>query len=136
MSNEKNPALINRNRATDIFRIVVALLLTFHGIIRLYAGTVNGFGEFLNEKGFLIGKTIAWSVTLFEILGGITLATGYFRKWIASFFILELLMGIILVHAQNGWFVVGYSQNGVEYNVLLIASLLLIASTDVKLRSR
>jgi putative oxidoreductase len=118
----------------DLFRIVVALLLTFHGIIRLYAGTVNGFGEFLNEKGFLIGKTIAWFLTIFEILGGISMAAGFFRKWIAAVFIVELLMGIILVHAQNGWFVVGYSQNGVEYSILLIASLLLIASTDIKQR--
>ena len=112
-----------------IFRIVVALLLVAHGVMRLSAGTVNGFGEFLNSKGFLIGPAIAWFITLFEIVGGLILAAGYFVKWIAAVFIIEIAMGIILVHAKNGWFVVGAQLNGVEYSVLLIFSLLLIAAS-------
>ncbi len=112
-----------------IFRIVVALLLVAHGVMRLSAGTVNGFGEFLNSKGFLIGPAIAWFLTLFEIVGGLILAAGYFVKWIAAVFIIEIAMGIILVHAKNGWFVVGAQLNGVEYSVLLIFSLLLIAAS-------
>lgn len=31
-----------------------------------------------------------------------------------------LVMGIILVHFKEGWFVVGGGRNGVEYNLLLI----------------
>jgi putative oxidoreductase len=31
------------------------------------------------------------------------------------------LVGIVMVHAVNGWFVVGGGSNAVEYNVLLIA---------------
>ncbi|PJB57871.1 MAG: DoxX family protein, partial [Bacteroidetes bacterium CG_4_9_14_3_um_filter_41_19] len=73
-----------------------------HGAIRLYAGTVSGFGEFLNSKGFIIGMAIAWFLTFFEIIGGSLMAIGYFKKWIASGFILQLIIGIILVHAQNG----------------------------------
>jgi hypothetical protein len=34
--------------------------------------------------------------------------------------------GIALVHAPEGWFVVGLGRNGMEYSVLLISSLLLI----------
>ena len=33
-------------------------------------------------------------------------------------------MGIVLVHAPSGWFVVGGGRNGMEYSVLLIAVLL------------
>ena len=36
-------------------------------------------------------------------------------------------MGILLVHAPEGWFVVGAGRNGMEYSVLLIASLALVA---------
>lgn len=121
---------INASQMLIVFRIVVALLLVAHGIMRLSAGTVNGFGEFLNSKGFVIGPAIAWFLTLFEIAGGLTMAIGYFVKWIAAIFIIELAMGIILVHAQNGWFVVGHQSGGVEYSVLLIFSLLVIASTS------
>jgi len=103
-----------------------------HGLIRLYAGTVNGFGEFLNNKGFLIGPAIAWFLTIFEIIGGLTMAAGYFVKWIAAVFIIEHIMGIILVHAPNGWFVVGYQSGGAEYSVLIIFSLLVIATSGKK----
>ncbi len=37
-----------------------------------------------------------------------------------------MLMGIILVHAPNGWYVVGPGAGGVEFNVVLIASLLML----------
>ena len=105
-------------------------MLVAHGIMRLSAGTVNGFGGFLNSKGFMIGIAIAWFFTIFEIIGGLLMAAGYFVKWIAAVFMVEILMGIILVHAQHGWFVVGHSLNGVEFSVLLIFSLLLIAGSD------
>ncbi len=113
----------------NILRISVGLMLMAHGVIRVVVNTVSGFGEFLNAKGFFIGIIIAWGVTIFEIAGGLLLALGYYRKLICAGFILNLAMGILLVHIQNGWFVVGYSSGGAEYSVLLILCLLLIAST-------
>ena len=35
-----------------------------------------------------------------------------------------------MVHAPNGWFVVGAGRNGAEYSVLIIASLVAVALTD------
>jgi len=55
------------------------------------------------------------------------MAAGYFVRWIAAIFIIEHCFGIILVHAFNGWFVVGHQVGGVEYSVLIIFSLLVIA---------
>jgi len=121
---------ITQHVAINILRISTSLFLAAHGAIRLYAGTVSGFGEFLNSKGFIIGMAIAWFLTFFEIIGGSLMAIGYFKKWIASGFILQLIIGIILVHAQNGWFVVGYQSGGMEYSVLLIISLVLIAASN------
>lgn len=125
----KNFPFISLSQMLIVFRIAVALLLVAHGVMRLSAGTVNGFGDFLNSKGFIIGPAIAWFLTIFEIVGGLIMAAGYFVKWIAAIFIIEIAMGIILVHAKNGWFVVGHQLNGVEYSVLLIFSLLLIAAS-------
>ena len=116
--------------ALTLLRVMPGLLLAAHGCIRLYAGTVNGFGEFLNSKGFIIGSAIAWGVTFFEIVGGILMAAGYFTRLIAPVFIFQLVMGIILVHAVNGWFVVGYQSGGVEYSVLLITVLIVISARD------
>ena len=108
----------------------MAVFLIAHGIARTYLGTIGGFGEFLNSKGFLIGGALALGITIFEIVGGAAMALGYFVRWIAVVFIIELLMGIILVHAPNGWFVVGATLGGAEYSVMLIITLVVIAAHE------
>lgn len=113
-----------------ILRITVSLLMMAHGIMRSYADTVSDFGEFLNAKGFMIGGAIAWGITLFEIAGGALLALGFARKIISAGFATSLTMGILLVHMENGLFVVGHGTGGVEYSVLLVISFLLVASTE------
>ncbi|HMQ62505.1 MAG TPA: DoxX family protein [Flavilitoribacter sp.] len=122
------PFSLTPSQSLTLLRVAVSLYMVAHGCTRLYAGTVDGFGEFLGSKGIPLGHALAWVITFFEIAGGITLALGYFRKWINAVFILELLMGIILVHAPNGWFTVGYSSGGMEYSVLLILCFLATAA--------
>jgi putative oxidoreductase len=112
-----------------VFRVTVGLFLMAHGLMRLYVNSLHGFGEFLVSHGFPYGYALAWCVTLLDIVGGILLVLGIARKPVCIAFIIELIMGIILVHFRNGWFVVGHQSGGVEYSVLLILSLLLIAST-------
>ena len=119
---------ISQAVAVIVFRVIVAFILIMLGVMRLNEGSVNDFGEFLNGQGFPGGMVIAWFLTLFEIAGGLAMAFGYFVPWIAAIFMIEIVMGIILVHAQHGWFVVGHQLNGVEFSVLLIFSLLLIAA--------
>lgn len=116
----------------QILRIVVTLFMMAHGITRL---SINGpvhFGEFLESKGFPMGEALAWSITFFEILGGILLILGYQQRLICLLYILELFMGIVLVHFKNGWFVVGLTQGGIEYSVLLIICFLLVFLTAGK----
>ena len=40
---------------------------------------------------------------------------------VALLFVAQLAFGIELVHAPDGWFVVGGGRNGMEFSVLLIA---------------
>jgi putative oxidoreductase len=104
------------------------MLLIIHGTTRILHDGVDGFGGFLGSQGFPAGTVVAWGITLFEIIGGLLMALGYYTRWIAAVFVLELTMGIILVHAKNGWFVVGGGSNGVEYSVLLITCMIVIAA--------
>ena len=99
-------------QSRKLLRIAVSVFLMAHGITRIYLGTVGGFGEFLNSKGFIVGEMLAWTITIFEILGGAAMALNYFTRWIAAVFMIELATGIILVHAPQGWFVVGATLGG------------------------
>lgn len=121
---------VSRDEMLIYLRVAVGFILAAHGIIRVYAGTVDNFGMFLSDAGFPFGGVVAWALSIFEIAGGITLAVGYFKRIICGIFIFELIAGIILVHAKNGWFVVGYTSGGMEYSVLLILCLLLIAADE------
>jgi putative oxidoreductase len=118
-----NAKLSVEDRGITILRFVVAILLGIHGIYRGWTGGAKFFGDYLTEAGLPLGIVIAWSITIFEIFG---MALLLLRHWVipvALVFIFILSAGIVMVHAREGWFVVGGGRNGVEYSILLIASL-------------
>ncbi len=117
--------------ALSVIRIAVAGLLAAHGWTRLIVGGVVPFGDWLTGKGFPVGFLIASGITALEILGTPLLA---FRKFVfplAMAYTAVLLMGIVMVHAPEGWFVVGNGRNGMEYSILLILCLLSIGFVDM-----
>ncbi len=116
-----------QNISLVVLRIFLAATMIIHGVARINAGGVAPFGEFLTSSGFPLGFYLAWGITGFEIAGGIILAAGYFVPLVALIFAVQLIMGIVLVHAREGWFVVGLGRNGMEYSVLLVVSFLAIA---------
>lgn len=114
--------------AFTIFRAGVCLLLLVHGISRLFfeEDGISSFGAYLDTKGLIVGNQLAGAVTLLEIGGSILIAIGKYVRWLAPLFVIYLLLGVLMVHWHNGWFVVGHSLNGMEYNVLLILCMLFI----------
>lgn len=106
-----------------LVRGAAALLLLVHGVARISLGIVDDFGLFLAGVGLPFGAALAWVITGVEVAGGALLALGAGARWLAPWFIVQLLAGIALVHAPAGWFVVGAGRNGVEYSVLLVICL-------------
>lgn len=117
---------LSEERCLVILRVCVSLLLVVHGIARIQLGMVDPFGSFLDAQGFGVGLVLAWGITVVEVIGGLGLALGKARRFLAGYFALQLFAGIVLVHAQEGWFVVGAGRNGMEYSVLLIVALVLV----------
>jgi putative oxidoreductase len=113
-----------------LLRVTTALIFIAHAVIRITDSTVEQFGDFLNSQGFMIGVTIVWILTVFEIVGGLLMAFGFLTRWLALGFFLILLVGIIIIHAGNGWFVGEHGTGGMEYSVLLMVALLVIAADD------
>jgi len=115
-------------------RLLLAGLIAAHGWGRLLAGAVVPFGGWLSGQGFPLGFVIAAAVTAFEIIGTPLLAfrKAVFPLTVAYAFIYA--MGIWLVHAPAGWFVVGLGRNGAEFSVLLIVCLLCVGLQHVRAR--
>lgn len=109
-------------------RFPVAIILLVHGISGMFNNGINDFGNlYLNEIGFApLGVYIAWSIKLSHVFSAICLLLDKYIKPAAIITIFVLIMGIVLVHFKEGWFVVGGGRNGVEFNVLLIFVLLAI----------
>jgi putative oxidoreductase len=113
---------------TLLLRIAVAIILLTHSVFGMFNNGINDFGNlFLNQIGFApFGVFLAWSIKLSHVVAAILLIINKYVKLAGFVTIFVLLMGIILVHFQEGWFVVGGGRNGVEYNFLLIVVLLAI----------
>ena len=113
---------------TFLLRIAVAIILLTHSVFGMFNNGINDFGNlFLNQIGFApFGVFLAWSIKLSHVAAAILLILNKYIKLAGFITIFVLLMGIILVHFQEGWFVVGGGRNGVEYNFLLIVVLFAI----------
>lgn len=110
-----------------VLRIALAGLLAAHGWARLFAGGVQPFGGWLDSQGLPFGIAIAAGVTALEILGTPLLALGRWVTWLCLTYCVVYATGLVMVHLPAGWFVVGLGRNGMEYSVLLIVCLGLLA---------
>ncbi|KRD10579.1 DoxX family protein [Flavobacterium sp. Root901] len=111
-----------------LLRIAVAVILLTHSVFGMFNNGINDFGNlYLNQIGFApFGIFLAWSIKLSHVVAALLLLANKYVKPAGFITIFILVMGIILVHFQEGWFVVGGGRNGVEYNFLLICVLLAI----------
>ena len=122
--------IISQRHALIALRVMIGIIMMAHGFQRLYFGTVGEFGGWLNSQGFIIGTALAWSITLFELIGGAVLVAGFFVRWISLAWMLVIIPGIFMVHLQHGWYVVGPSTGGVEYSLLILTCLVVLVAGD------
>lgn len=119
-------------KSTLILRIAVAIILLMHSVPGMFNNGVNDFGNFyLNTIGFApFGVAIAWLIKLSHLAAAILLLMNKYIKPASIATILVLVLGILMIHFEEGWFVVGGGRNGVEFNFLLICVLLAIMFPD------
>lgn len=119
---------------TLVLRITLAAVFFMHGIPSIFTGAVNNFGNlYLNEAGFApIGLPLAWMIKLSHVACAVLLILNRYIQVAAIITIPILVAGIIMIHAAEGWFVVGAGRNGVEFNVLLIGVLVYLAIINKK----
>ena len=120
---------LSSSQSLLFFRIVLPLFFVAHAVTRIGNGTIERFAGYLSTKGFFATTAMVWGITVYEIIGGIALAFGYYVKYLSLGFILMLIMGNIIIHYQNGWWVGEHGEGGMEYSCALILGLIVIAST-------
>ena len=117
---------------TLILRLAMAIILLAHSIPGIFNNGINDFGNlYLNQIGFSpFGLHIAWAIKLSHIICAILLVINRYVTLACMVTIFVLIMGIIMVHYKEGWFVVGGGRNGVEFNFLMIIVLLYLTMVD------
>jgi putative oxidoreductase len=122
---------------TFILRAALAIILLTHSVPGMFDGGVNAFGElYLNQIGFSpLGLPIAWVIKLSHVICAILLVLNKYIKPASLLTIFVLIMGIVMVHFKEGWFVVGGGRNGVEYNFLMICVFIYIMFPDALKRN-
>jgi len=119
---------------TFVLRITLAAVFFMHGFLSVSTGAVNNFGnQYLNHAGFApFGLPLAWAIKLSHVGCAILLILNRYVRLAAIVTIPILIVGIIMIHAAEGWFVVGAGRNGMEFNVVLISVLLYLAIINKK----
>ncbi|WP_232696268.1 DoxX family protein [Brevibacillus daliensis] len=111
-----------------IIRIVIGGLFVAHGAQKLF-GWFGGYGlkgtaGWLESIGLRPGVFMAFMAGASELVGGLLFATGVFT-WLGALMITgAMVVAIATVHGKNGLWA---TQNGYEYNLVLIAVVIGVA---------
>jgi Predicted membrane protein len=113
-----------------IIRVIIGLLMIGHGAQKLFGWFggygLKGTGGWLESIGMKPGVLMAAVAGLSEVAGGLLFGAGLWVEVGAALLILTMIIAIAKVHGANGLWV---TQNGYEYNLVLIAVLLGVAFT-------
>jgi len=113
-----------------LIRLVIGITFMGHGTQKLFGWFsghgLKGTGGWMESIGLRPGVFMAFMAGATELLGGFLFAAGIFT-WVGSLFIVgTMLVAIFTVHGKNGYWV---TQNGFEYNMILIAIAVGVALT-------
>src|SRR4051794_1640164 len=112
-----------------IIRFVIGLLFVGHGAQKLFGWFgfgIKGTGGWFESIGIKPGATMALLAGLAELIGGILFALGLLTPLAGIIIAGTMVMAIVKVHGPNGLWA---TENGYEYNLILIAVTIGVALT-------
>ena len=105
-------------------RLVVGLAFAAHGAQKLFGSFgghgIEATGGVFEQIGLRPGKPHALFAGSAEFLGGLLIALGLLTPFAAAALIGVMTAAVLTVHLPNGFF---NSDNGYEYNLVLVAAL-------------
>jgi putative oxidoreductase len=107
-----------------LLRVTLGSIFLVHGWYKIFDWGVGGFAEFLADARFPVVTALAWIVTAVEFGGGMLLLVGWLTRWAAIPLFLEMLVAMLVIHVENGFFVYQPAgQWGYEYAIALLGGL-------------
>jgi len=117
---------VNPDLGLAILRVVLGVVFIAHGAPSIFGG-MEGTTAFMDSLGIPLPMVAAWAISLLEFLGGIALIAGFLVTPVALLLATHMMVGIVLVHAARGFYVLGPNANGgIEFNLVLTAALLML----------
>jgi len=107
--------------ALDLVKLAVCAIVLTHGVHRYLYGEIHGLGAALANFGFPFPLVQAHLVNLAETGGVLLIALGLFVRPMCAILILIFATGVVLIHWQLGFFILGPGEGGWEFSALLIA---------------
>ncbi len=107
-----------------VVRIGVALIILMHPLHGYFhMDGIPRFGAYLSALGYPMGLQLAWMVLLIQTASSLALI---FNRWVIPACLGHICVigfGLVHVHLQNGWYVVGPGQGGMEWGFILLVCL-------------
>jgi putative oxidoreductase len=103
-----------------VLRVALGVMFISHAYLKFYVFTLPGFEAYLTQVG--LSSLLAWPIILAEFFGGLAILTGFYGSLVSLAF-LPMLLGVVSVHAPNGW-VFNVPNGGWEYPAFLMVGAL------------
>ncbi len=101
-----------------VLRVVVGIVFLVHGGQKLFVFGLGGVAGFLGQAGFPAPMLAAVVLTAAEFLGGLALVLGLFTRWAAILLAFVMLVAVLVVHLQAGFFL----PDGYEFALTLLGA--------------
>jgi putative oxidoreductase len=119
------------NIALLALHVGVGLLFAGHGAQKLFGafggGGLEGTAGMFDQIGLKPGRLTAIAAGSAEFFGGLLIALGLVTPFAAAALIAVMTAAVLTVHAKNGIWV---TNQGYEYNLVLVLGLLVLAAGD------
>jgi putative oxidoreductase len=108
----------NKDLGLTLLRVVVGVVFLAHGYQKLFIYGIGGVTAAFTQMGILAPHLSAYLATFAEFFGGIALLLGLFTRLAAIPVAVNMVVAILQVHLQSGFF----APKGIEFPLTLLAA--------------
>lgn len=110
-----------------VVRVGVAVIILMHPLHGFFhPENMPQFGAFLSALGYPFGTALAWMIISVQALCSLALLLNRAVILACLGHMAIIIAGIIHVHYQYGWYVVGPGVGGMEWGFILLVCLLAV----------